>query len=318
MKNSHFFVRLLALAFCCCLLFFNSCDKQIVTAEGGIIILTAQRLNLDLNESITITIRGYNENGTMMWDGTRIDLSVENGTLDKLFAEISDGSASVTASADVERGSMKIYARSGNVEGELDITVNEVEQVGRITINLDPAILPYTGGRTQVLVRVFNDNLEPMTDTSVVLETTTGTLDSQGASVRTNSEGAVTDYLTATAAGQITAYAGDKTQTAQVTLDNEPTPNEKPVADFSFSPTKPISNEIVYFNASASYDPDGTIRTYHWDFGDGSSARGKTVNHTYDSDGITEKTYTVTLTVYDQEDAHDAESKTITIYTKAT
>ncbi len=47
------------------------------------------------------------------------------------------------------------------------------------------------------------------------------------------------------------------------------------------------------FDASNSYSLSGPIDSYRWTFGDGETAQGKTVDHTYDSGG----TYTVTLTV---------------------
>ena len=57
--------------------------------------------------------------------------------------------------------------------------------------------------------------------------------------------------------------------------------------------------QIVTFEASPSYDPDGTIVEYLWDFGDGSTATGVTVNHVYLEDG----NYTVTLNVTDDDGA---------------
>jgi PKD repeat protein len=39
-----------------------------------------------------------------------------------------------------------------------------------------------------------------------------------------------------------------------------------PIAEFTFSPEEPHAGEAVTFNASASYDPDGEIVRYEWDF----------------------------------------------------
>jgi len=46
-----------------------------------------------------------------------------------------------------------------------------------------------------------------------------------------------------------------------------------PVAAFTFSPIKQFvfTGEIITFNASASYDPDGYIAEYFWDFDDGTT-----------------------------------------------
>ena len=85
--------------------------------------------------------------------------------------------------------------------------------------------------------------------------------------------------------------------------------NRLPVASFTESATTVLTNEAIYFNASASYDPNGTIVSYFWDFGDGTNGTGVVVNHAYTDDGI----YTVTLTVTDDYGATDTETATKTI-----
>lgn len=54
-------------------------------------------------------------------------------------------------------------------------------------------------------------------------------------------------------------------------------------------------------DASASFDPDGQIVEYRWDFGDGSTGEGETVSHVYDASGE----YTVTLSVTDDRRGSD-------------
>jgi len=60
-------------------------------------------------------------------------------------------------------------------------------------------------------------------------------------------------------------------------------------------PIETYSGEEVYFDASASVDIDGSITSYVWSFGDGSTANGKVVSHVYNKPGV----YTVTLVVTD-------------------
>ena len=86
-----------------------------------------------------------------------------------------------------------------------------------------------------------------------------------------------------------------------------------PVASFTYSPEKPVVDEVVTFNASASYDPDpdGAIVSYEWNFGDGNVTSGdyQVINHTYNTAG----NYTVNLTVTDLENKTDTTTKNITI-----
>ena len=76
-----------------------------------------------------------------------------------------------------------------------------------------------------------------------------------------------------------------------------PNGNARPVAVFVPDPTSGASPLTVDFDASASYDPDGTVVDYSWDFGDGATGTGMTTSHTFAT--TTDKTYTVRLTVTD-------------------
>jgi len=84
--------------------------------------------------------------------------------------------------------------------------------------------------------------------------------------------------------------------------------NQPPQAKFSFSPTQPTVGQSVRFDASDSFDPDGTITDYIWDFGDSSTGLGKITTHSYNRSG----SFTVTLTVTDDDGATDSISKPIT------
>jgi PKD repeat protein len=71
-----------------------------------------------------------------------------------------------------------------------------------------------------------------------------------------------------------------------------------------------MENGTVALEALGSYDPDGgDITSFAWDFGDGSSAEGSSVTHTYAANG----TYSIALTVKDDENATDASAVEIVI-----
>jgi PKD repeat protein len=81
--------------------------------------------------------------------------------------------------------------------------------------------------------------------------------------------------------------------------------NKPPVATFTYT----CSGLTCDFDASGSSDPDGSIVSYAWDFGDGSTGSGVTVSHTYGTAG----TYTVVLTVSDDDGATDTDSQQVTV-----
>jgi len=72
-----------------------------------------------------------------------------------------------------------------------------------------------------------------------------------------------------------------------------------PIAYFDYYPSKPVVSETVTFDASASYDPDGHIIEYLWDFGDGTSVNETQpiTYYSYSSAG----SYNVELMVIDND-----------------
>jgi parallel beta-helix repeat protein len=86
---------------------------------------------------------------------------------------------------------------------------------------------------------------------------------------------------------------------------------QPPIASFTYSPGNPGVNETITFNASSSYDLDGNVTSYKWDFGDGNitTTTDDIITHLYSSAGI----YTVNLTVTDDDGETNSTNKTITV-----
>ena len=81
-----------------------------------------------------------------------------------------------------------------------------------------------------------------------------------------------------------------------------------PTAYFMYSPTSPTVGENVQFT-DVSPDLEGKLTSWLWDFGDGSTSDLKNPVHKYAKTG----TYTVNLTVTDEEEVTGTISQTITI-----
>lgn len=81
-----------------------------------------------------------------------------------------------------------------------------------------------------------------------------------------------------------------------------------PSADFDYFPANPKVGDNIVFT-DRSYDPDGEIVEWYWNFGDGTASNKQNPTHEYDEPG----TYIVTLKVKDNDGLYGSISKTITV-----
>ncbi|HEX7245257.1 MAG TPA: PKD domain-containing protein [Solirubrobacterales bacterium] len=112
---------------------------------------------------------------------------------------------------------------------------------------------------------------------------------------------AVASTLSAPEGQQAPYYALAEHETASV------------LGSFTFEPDVPHAGKPIGFDASGSSDPDHTIESYEWDFGDGSHGTGATPSHTYANGGD----YTVTLTLADDEEETAKISHLVTVAASA-
>jgi PKD repeat protein len=91
-------------------------------------------------------------------------------------------------------------------------------------------------------------------------------------------------------------------------LNRVPGTDKPPVADAS-GPTIGFVGDVLSFDGSASHDPYGRIVSYQWTFGDGDSAGGAYVTHTYTTPGY----YETRLIVTDNGGLSDSKSILLTI-----
>lgn len=90
-------------------------------------------------------------------------------------------------------------------------------------------------------------------------------------------------------------------------------PNELPTAAFAVDVDRGQAPLEVSFDASSSSDPDGNLVSYEWTFGDGGTATGVRVAHTYAGAGIFE----VELTVRDDRDGEASAGDEVTVASPA-
>jgi len=93
-----------------------------------------------------------------------------------------------------------------------------------------------------------------------------------------------------------------------IIINQSEPPNNQPVANFSFSPSIATADDTIQFT-DTSVDSDGTITSYLWNFGDGTSSTSKNPNHRYTTNGV----YSITLEITDNDGATDLFSKEILV-----
>ena len=117
--------------------------------------------------------------------------------------------------------------------------------------------------------------------------------------------GATVNHTYSTGTFSATLMVADNSGTTGTALQTLTVVNAPPVATF----TSTCSGLTCSFNASGSSDPDGTIASYAWNFGDATTDSGATVSHMFAADG----TYSVLLTVTDNGAATSTQAQSVTV-----
>ena len=236
---------------------------------------------------------------------TSIDTDGEVIDLDWDFGDGSTGSGRIVEHT---------YGRSGNYSVELTVTDN------------DGGVDTKTG-----TITVISSNQKPDADFSVDSSSGEEPLDVQfDASSSRDSDGSIVSYSWDYGDGSAdtgletghTFYEGEyvvrltvkdedgatdtKTTTIYVTDHHD----QPPVASFTANPTTGTAPLDVTFDARDSYDPDGSIESYHWDFNEYTSeGSGVITSNTFDYSDE----FDVELTVTDNDGETATATKTITV-----
>lgn len=116
-------------------------------------------------------------------------------------------------------------------------------------------------------------------------------------------------HLTACGGGSQDAPSAEIVPPAEVPANGPGAVNNAPTASFTVTPERGTAPLEVTLDASASADSDGSISRYRWEFGDGATAEGRIVQHTYPEPG----SFVVRLTVTDEEGASDTAEQNLQV-----
>lgn len=290
------------------ILILGFCKAAVLTApDNTTLIITVNPPVIPLGGQAVVRVVAFKASGTPVPDGTVIFFSCDIGTIEPRKETLSGVAEALFQSNDNRSGVATITVTSGNAEGPSDPITIRIGASGLSSLSLtaDPPVLPLGGGAATLRVTALDENFNPLANIPVTLSTNAGQLNSSGNVIMTNANGTAEDLLTTTVTANVTALSGGVETSITVHVET----NEGPTASFVYSPTTPKVGEKVNFNASGSSDPDGSIVSFQWDFGDGRSDSGETVTHKYKNVG----TFTVVLVVQDNSGNRGSTSQTVSV-----
>ena len=202
----------------------------------------------------------------------------------------------------------------------IDLSAQPTQQIGGVSadINFDPTVVRYDSSRT---TRAFDITVvnqltagaisfaaatpggQGLTGNIDVVRTWYTVVGAAGAAVTTSTR--LGDVLTP----QVT-FLNSKTRVAEGTLNIVAggTSNQPPTATIT-GPSTATTGAAVSFSGAGSTDADGTIASYAWNFGDGTTGTGASVSHTFSTAG----SFTVRLTVTDNAGATATRDLVVTV-----
>ena len=301
------------------LLFHCWCKKvPFYAGEGATLTISADHTQLKTGGDRTrLTIMGFDGQGQALHDHTRVVFSATLGTMAPTDVELMAGSGAAEFISGDRGGVAEIRARSGNIKAEpdpLQITIGAAA-LGSLSLSANPSRFDPGGGRSLIRAYAFDADGNLLEGIALALSSTSGYFENAAPLYTTNAEGMVEDFLHLTETATVKAVSGEKNAEVEITVAAE-TENQLPQSEFSYSPAPPAKGETVNFNGSLSSDPDGSIVSWQWDFGDGQMGSGERVTHVFTWDGNNNRTFTVLLRVTDNRNGVSVTGKSITVETE--
>lgn len=218
-------------------------------------------------------------------------------------------------------GALPIADEHGNSTSTASVlSGSSVSAEGLITSRADMDVFRFTTGAGSVSFNAATATPSPNLDVMLALYDGAGTLVTSsnpaglpGSLSTTLAAGTYYLAIDGTGTGDPTTAYNDYGSIGQYLLTGTVVPagNQPPVVSIASSaPVTGLAPLTVNFSSNGTYDPDGTIASYDWDFGDG-SAHATTANasHQYTTPG----TYTASLVAFDNGGLSSTATLSITV-----
>jgi len=286
----------------------TSCTSVPLTAPTKSTIALYASSSPVADGSINLTATVTEEAGTPVQNGTLVSFTTTLGHLDPPSARTTNGQATVKFFGDGQSGTATVSAFSGGAtSGSGDSAGNAATltiplggaAADNVIAHAEPSSVPLNGGTVKIIAQVRDASGNGLPNVPVVFSTTAGSL--QSSSVSTDSTGTATTNLTTTSKATVTATAGGKNATVDVTVA------ALPAITLTATPASPVAGQPVTFtigiDATNAVNP---VRNVTIDYGDGDFedlgvvTGSTTASHVYDSDGNRSVTVTVTDTAGQQ------------------
>ncbi len=185
-----------------------------------------------------------------------------------------------------------------------------------------------TGARLKDVVLTLPANQQPNANAGGPYSATTATPVQFNGSASSDPDGTISNYAwnfgdgsTASGVSPTHAYATAGNYTATLTVTDNLGATHSATAAVAIGNSPPIANAggsytgetnvAISLNGSNSSDSDGTITSYSWNFGDGTTGTGVAPSHVYSSPNI----YSASLTVTDNNGGQHTASALVTVST---
>jgi PKD repeat protein len=274
---------------------FPACDKVPLTAPTeSTIALFATGASVPANGSVDIVATVIESSGTAVQNGTVVTFTTTLGTISPAEARTNNGKVTVKLSGDGRSGTASIVAFSGGTQSDaLELPVGGAA-ADNIVLTASPSSVPAGGGTVTLTAIVRDASGNALAGVPVTFSTTAGTLSQS--TVTSDTNGQATTTLSTTRDATVTAAAGAKTATLNLTVTAAPT------VSVSVSPATPAAGQAAVFTITVTPATNGApVQSVTIDYGDGSQqalGSGSTsASHIYSEEG----TYTVRVTVRDTD-----------------